>query len=623
MIEYVNFQNDVRFIADDEDGDCMDIDVKPGVEKVIFGDYYDFFLKLSKKVFPDVKELHISEHAGVISISNEMFPNVRKVTSEKNFYREGSMLCGGLHGDFSLYNTFCLKPDETADLSGISAILDFAFSGSETLNVTGSDGINTYNREAFNNSAIGRLPFVNGVKCINGMVFDIDAECDDVIFPDEDEDLHAIANHIPFWKVKQITVHRGSTVRLLCRCNMLLKTVNICGSFGESVCQTKEEMASRLTIDSIVELCDREGVENINIFDDSKTYKSIDGIVYSYDGKRLLKCPRGKTGHVTIPKGTEIIAANAFKHCHIDSVSFPSTLIQLENDAFASSTVKKIDFGIGIKAIGWFSFMNCRELKSIVIPHQMEVIEKYAFYESGVESVSFEGEEPIPGTAVLLPSDKDNLCCVDEGAFRRCDIEKVIVSDRVHLQQNSFGNIKELTTDKYDDSIIDTVFKNSVETVVKITIGDRMTVLPYAYAFAMHGDEALLHKACRGYFANGSAEMKSQIDSSFMLGNNDDVREIMAEKMYMMDNSNDAAKAFLQQHSLKIVKYVCDRNSSATKKERILTNYTRLDMLSDDTLHYVLEYANDNNMPILTAEVLDRINKNEAKNNNPEHTFRI
>ena len=174
MIEYVYFQNDVCFIADDENGDygdCIDIDVKPGVEKVIFGDYYDFFLKLSKKVFPDVKELHISEHAGVISISNEMFPNVRKVTSEKNFYREGSMLCGGLHGDFSLYNTFCLKPDETADLSGISAILDFAFSGSETLNVTGSDGINTYNREAFNNSAIGRLPFVNGVKCIYGMAF--------------------------------------------------------------------------------------------------------------------------------------------------------------------------------------------------------------------------------------------------------------------------------------------------------------------------------------------------------------------------------------------------------------------------------------------------------------------
>ncbi len=115
-----------------------------------------------------------------------------------------------------------------------------------------------------------------------------------------------------------------------------------------------------------------------------------------------------------------------------------------------------------------------------------------------------------------------------------------------------------------------------------------MTVLPYAYAFTMHGDETLLHKACRGYFANGSAEMKSQIDSSFMLGNNDNAREIMAEKMYMMDNSNDAAKTFLQQHSLRLVKYVCGRNSSAAKKEKVLANYTRLDMLSDDTFLYCL-----------------------------------
>lgn len=624
MREYVYFQNDVCFIADGEDGygDCMDIDVKPGVEKVIFGDYYDFFLKLSKKVFPDVKELHISEHAGVISISNEMFPNVRKVTSEKNFYREGSMLCGGLHGDFTLYNTFCLKPDETADLSGISAILDFAFSGSETLNVTGSDGINIYNSAAFNGSAIDRLPFVNGVKCINGMVFDIDTECDNVIFPDEDEDLHAIANHLPFWKIKQITVHRGSTVQLLHRYNMLLKTVNICGSFGESVCQTKEERASRLTIDSIVELCGREGVENMNIFDDSKTYKSIDGIVYSYDGKSLLKCPCDKTGHISIPEGTEVIAASAFKHSRIDSVSFPSTLNKLENDAFASSTVKKVDFGTGIKSIGWFSFMNCRELKSIVIPHQLAVIEKYAFYGSGVESVSFEGEEPISRTAVLLPSDKDNLCRVDEGAFRRCGIEKVILSDRVHLQQNVFGRIKELTADKYDDSIVDAVFKNSVEgTVVKMTIDGRMAALPYV--FAIHGGETLLHEACKGYFTDGSAEMKSQIDSSFMLENNDDVRDIVAEKMYMMDNSNDTAKKFLQRHSLRIVKYVWDRNSSAAKKEKVLANYARFDMLSADTLLYVLEYANDNNMPILAAEVLERINKNETENNNPEHTFHI
>ena len=50
MIEYVNFQNDVRFIADDEDGDCMDNDINHRLQNEIFGENYDFFMKHSKKL---------------------------------------------------------------------------------------------------------------------------------------------------------------------------------------------------------------------------------------------------------------------------------------------------------------------------------------------------------------------------------------------------------------------------------------------------------------------------------------------------------------------------------------------------------------------------------------------
>lgn len=610
---------DVFLYFDSSLKNCVDIDIKDGVDTVVFdggNSKVNINLRNVNKQFPDVKTIVINEDVIEINISNFMFPNVRNVVSHSQYFYSGRYLISSVYFSDVLRNVFCIRPGE--DIEGITAdtIEDYAFEGCmETDGFFGGTMYHEFSEKAFAGSAFLNLPPHNGLIVKDGIIFAVDDDATEISIdeftdaPHKYTGFYSMPVDLDLKHVKKMTLHHLNHAESM--------TV-----FPETVVIADESDATRRRRNYCGVLNDKR-IKNFEVKPDSQSFKVIDGILYSKDGRYLLKCPRGKTGHVTIPKGTEIIAANAFKHCHIDSVSFPSTLIQLENDAFASSTVKKIDFGIGIKAIGWFSFMNCRELKSIVIPHQMEVIEKYAFYESGVESVSFEGEEPIPGTAVLLPSDKDNLCCVDEGAFRRCDIEKVIVSDRVHLQQNSFGNIKELTTDKYDDSIIDTVFKNSVEAVVKITIGDRMTVLPYAYAFAMHGDETLLHKACRGYFANGSAEMKSQIDSSFMLGNNDDAREIMAEKMYMMDNSNDAAKTFLQQHSMKIVKYVCDRNSSATKKERILTNYTRLDMLSDDTLHYVLEYANDNNMPILAAEVLDRINKNEAKNNNPEHTFRI
>lgn len=83
------------------------------------------------------------------------------------------------------------------------------------------------------------MPVCKWCKMHQRMVFDVDTECDNVVFPDEDEDLHTIANHLPFEKIKQITVHRGSTVQLLYRCNTLPKAINICGNLGESVCQTK------------------------------------------------------------------------------------------------------------------------------------------------------------------------------------------------------------------------------------------------------------------------------------------------------------------------------------------------------------------------------------------------
>lgn len=586
MIEYVNFQNDVRFIADDEDGDCMDIDVKPGVEKVIFGDYYDFFLKLSKKVFPDVKELHISEYAGVISISNEMFPNVRKVTSEKNFYREGSMLCGGLHGDFSLYNTFCLKPDETADLSGISAILDFAFSGSETLNVTGSDGINTYNREAFNNSAIGRLPFVNGVKCINGMVFDVDTECDNVVFPDEDEDLHTIANHLPFEKIKQITVHRGSTVQLLYRCNTLPKAINICGNLGESVCQTKEEMASRLTIDSIAELCDREGVENINIFDDSKTYKSIDSIVYSYDGKRLLKCPRGKTGHVSIPEGTKTIGVEAFRECMISSVSLPDSLTEIKGNAFSCSLIQKIDFGHGITSLGDYEahvFSHCNDLIHVEIPSNIETIGNGAFFScKNLESVKIhEGVKWIRDSAF---AECDNLRSVELPSSVEYIGDSSFISTETLKVDSAFGGLLYAFTGSYAADF----------DVKKLIIKDKTYYLPLVFNPKQLYILNMCNKAAefpnRPFYKDAICTELKQNTALYLYENH-------------IDNS-DEVKKYLKRSSKQIAYRLLDAN-----KDDKLVKFLRLGLLSKASLNELLLSSREKDNASISSYILEELDK--------------
>lgn len=57
----------------------------------------------------------------------------------------------------------------------------------------------------------------------------------------------------------------------------------------------------------------RPGMKYIEICEENEFYKTIDGIVYTKDGKTLLKCPRNHPGKVAVPDGVEMIAESALK----------------------------------------------------------------------------------------------------------------------------------------------------------------------------------------------------------------------------------------------------------------------------------------------------------------------
>jgi PKD repeat protein len=54
---------------------------------------------------------------------------------------------------------------------------------------------------------------------------------------------------------------------------------------------------------------------DINVDATNTAYQSIDGVVYSKDGKILVLCPAGKAGSVVIPVGVTDIGTNAFQGC--------------------------------------------------------------------------------------------------------------------------------------------------------------------------------------------------------------------------------------------------------------------------------------------------------------------
>ena len=56
---------------------------------------------------------------------------------------------------------------------------------------------------------------------------------------------------------------------------------------------------------------------------------------FSEDGKKIIKCDNGVTGHIDIPVGITHISPEAFEYCSgIESISIPNTIKSIGRDAF-------------------------------------------------------------------------------------------------------------------------------------------------------------------------------------------------------------------------------------------------------------------------------------------------
>ena len=117
--------------------------------------------------------------------------------------------------------------------------------------------------------------------------------------------------------------------------------------------------------------CDR--LTKILVESGSKSFCSADGILYSADMIRLIRCPGGKSGSITIPEPVEVLGDYSFLECtKLTDVKMPSTL----------------------RIIGSLAFNSCTNLHTIIIPASPDLIGYCAFYDSGLTSICFKGDAP-------------------------------------------------------------------------------------------------------------------------------------------------------------------------------------------------------------------------------------
>ena len=366
--------------------------IEEAVNKIVS---YDF--KSCGRTFPNVKKLVIGMLTQSVSIKNSLFPNVREVKSNTSSFKSGDMLVKQTEGSGDvLLNTFCKKKDEKIDLKGIMIISDWAFDGCMSVNVLNEEEIRVCERYAFNNSALLMQPFTDGLRFAGRIL--IDAE--------EGADARLPKNFILIGIWIATDLRKLNSIRIEDYENLKMISFMTKGP-KRIIFADKKKVGQKELLQNV----SNPKLEYFDVESRQRALKSIDGVLYSKKGDRLICCPAGRR-HLVIPEGVTEIEPRVFSCCDIESVEFPDSLRIIGEGAFSHcDKLKSIKFGNGIEKIGSQNddegcfFAYCTELEEIEFPPSLKYLGQNAFYGcKNLKRVRF----------------NDGLMVIDKDAFNYC-----------------------------------------------------------------------------------------------------------------------------------------------------------------------------------------------------------
>ena len=115
-----------------------------------------------------------------------------------------------------------------------------------------------------------------------------------------------------------------------------------------------------------------ESLRAIEVDENNKFYKSIDGVLYDKNLTTLIYCPSAKTS-IQIPDSITQIADRAFCGCeHIKSITIPNNITKIGSEAFRGcKSLISINIPDGVQEIEEYTFEGCESLTSIIIPNSV------------------------------------------------------------------------------------------------------------------------------------------------------------------------------------------------------------------------------------------------------------
>lgn len=154
----------------------------------------------------------------------------------------------------------------------------------------------------------------------------------------------------------------------------------------------------------------------VNVAENHPECVSVDGIVFTKDGKTIVKVPPDYGALVyEVPDGVEQIAWACFDTCsNLQKVIFPASVKRIGSHGFRDcQNLTELVVQEGIEEIWNFAFYFCMNLKEIQMPSTLKEIQKDAFSLSGLNGINID-DIPLVKEEEQLPAAPDGRWSVPE-----------------------------------------------------------------------------------------------------------------------------------------------------------------------------------------------------------------
>ncbi len=378
---------------------------------------------MTGKEFKDIRRLHISSKIEKIYFGKVVFPDLEEVivdpANQHFIVRDGMLLNDN---GKTLVRCMVCKGDSLVLSEKITCISSRAFYGTEFSKIIFPKSNFTVENNAFECSKWEALQ--HGTIIVGDLFFKADTSNGTLVVPARVHKLHQ-------------SIIKSQELLHTVVCNTISQADGMIDLLFNRKPRCLKILSPFSSLDEVI-LGQFDFLEELVITKNHEEYKTMDGVLYSKDGKKLVFYPMGKkNSEFCIPDGVERIVFETFAgNNYLKSVVMPDSVKLICADAFYKCIkLESVRLSANLEEIAdsytqdGGVFRKCTSLKSIVLPDKLKYLGKLAFYNTALSSIVLNDQLEQIGDYALLT---DNLTKIS------------IPSSVKRLGVCALGNIKEV-----------------------------------------------------------------------------------------------------------------------------------------------------------------------------------